>query len=227
MVNAHVRDGRIVRISTDPRKWTPEVRAAARLRARLRPARAAEPPGPAVSTRCGGWARAAAGSSSAIGWDEALDEVAGQMRRIRDTLRPRRHPRLLAHRQPVDAAQPLDRQAPALHVRRLHRAVDQHLGRGRGLRGPPDLRGQGRLQERGPRAHRLRQLAPDPHVGLEPGRRHLRHRHAAVPEAGQEARRQDHLRRSAAHAHELGAGRSSTSSSARRPTPRRCSRWPT
>ena len=25
VVNAHVRDGRIVRISTDPRKWTPEV----------------------------------------------------------------------------------------------------------------------------------------------------------------------------------------------------------
>ena len=122
-------------------------------------------------------------------------------------VRPRRHPRLLAHRQPVDAAQPLHRQAPALHVRRLHRAVDQHLGGGGGLRGPPDLRGQGRLQERGPRAHRLRQLAPDPHVGLEPGRRHLRHRHVAVPEAGQEARGQDHLRGSAAHAHELGAGR--------------------
>ena len=25
VVNAHVRDGRIFRISTDPRKWTPEV----------------------------------------------------------------------------------------------------------------------------------------------------------------------------------------------------------
>jgi anaerobic dimethyl sulfoxide reductase subunit A len=25
VVNAHVRDGRIVKISTDPRKWTPEV----------------------------------------------------------------------------------------------------------------------------------------------------------------------------------------------------------
>lgn len=25
VVNAHVQDGRIVRISTDPRKWTPEM----------------------------------------------------------------------------------------------------------------------------------------------------------------------------------------------------------
>ena len=32
---------------------------------------------------------------------------------------------------------------------------------------------------RRPRAHRLRQLEADPDVGLEPGRRHLRHRHAA------------------------------------------------
>ena len=40
-------------------------------------------------------------------------------------------------------------------------------------------RRQGRLQERRPRADRLRQLQADPHVGLEPGRRHLRHRHAS------------------------------------------------
>src|SRR6184192_1019067 len=84
VVNAHVRDGRIVKISTDPRKWTPEmpplhacVRGFGQMERvnhpdRLRyPLRRTGPRG--------------AGQFERISWDEALDAVAGQMRRVRDT----------------------------------------------------------------------------------------------------------------------------------------------
>jgi anaerobic dimethyl sulfoxide reductase subunit A len=87
VVNAHVRDGQIVKISTDPRKWTPEmpplhacvrgfgqgerVNHPDRLRYPLRRI------GPRGS-----------GQFERISWDEALDEVARQMRRIRDTYGP-------------------------------------------------------------------------------------------------------------------------------------------
>jgi anaerobic dimethyl sulfoxide reductase subunit A len=87
VVNAHVRDGQIVKISTDPRKWTPEmpplhacvrgfgqgerVNHPDRLRYPLRRI------GPRGS-----------GQFERISWDAALDEVARQMRRIRDTYGP-------------------------------------------------------------------------------------------------------------------------------------------
>ncbi|HEY7520555.1 MAG TPA: molybdopterin-dependent oxidoreductase [Methylomirabilota bacterium] len=87
VVNAHVRDGRIVRISTDPRKWTfemPPLHACVRGFGqaervnhpdRLRhPLRRVGPRG--------------AGRFERIGWDEALDEVARQLRRVRDTYGP-------------------------------------------------------------------------------------------------------------------------------------------
>ncbi len=87
VVNAHVRDGRIVRISTDPRRWTPEMPpltacvrgfgAAERVNHpdRLRrPLRRVGPRG--------------AGTFEPVSWDEALDEVAAQMRRIRDAHGP-------------------------------------------------------------------------------------------------------------------------------------------
>jgi anaerobic dimethyl sulfoxide reductase subunit A len=87
VVNAHVRDGEIVKISTDPRRWTPEmpplhacVRGFGQLERvnhpdRLRfPLRRVGPRG--------------AGRFERIGWDEALDEVARQMRRVRDTWGP-------------------------------------------------------------------------------------------------------------------------------------------
>jgi anaerobic dimethyl sulfoxide reductase subunit A len=87
VVNAHVRDGRIVKISTDPRKWTfdtPPLHACVRGFGqvervnhpdRLRhPLRRVGPRG--------------AGRFEPIGWDEALDEVARQLRRVRDTYGP-------------------------------------------------------------------------------------------------------------------------------------------
>src|SRR5256712_4206325 len=87
VVNAHVRDGRIVKISTDPRRWTPElpplhacVRGFGQVERvnhpdRLRhPLRRAGPRG--------------AGRFERITWDEALDEVARQLLRVRDTWGP-------------------------------------------------------------------------------------------------------------------------------------------
>ncbi|HET9922863.1 MAG TPA: molybdopterin-dependent oxidoreductase [Methylomirabilota bacterium] len=82
VVNAHVRDGQIVRISTDPRKWTPEeaplhacVRGFGQLERLHHPDRITHPlrrTGPRGS-----------GQFERIGWDEALDLVARQMLRIR------------------------------------------------------------------------------------------------------------------------------------------------
>ena len=87
VVNAHVRDGRIVRISTDPRKWTPEVpplhacvRGFGQLERVNHPDRLLHPlrrTGPRGS-----------GQFERIGWDEALDEVAAQLLRVRDTYGP-------------------------------------------------------------------------------------------------------------------------------------------
>jgi len=87
VVNAHVRDGQIVKISTDPRKWTPEmpplhacVRGFGQGERVNHPDRLRYPQrriGPRGS-----------GQFERISWDEALDEVARQMRRIRDTYGP-------------------------------------------------------------------------------------------------------------------------------------------
>jgi anaerobic dimethyl sulfoxide reductase subunit A len=87
VVNAHVRDGRIVKISTDPRRWTPEVpplHACVRGFGQaervhhpdrlLHPLRRTGPRG--------------AGEFTRVSWDEALDEVARQMLRIRDAHGP-------------------------------------------------------------------------------------------------------------------------------------------
>src|SRR5258705_1299530 len=87
VVNAHVRDGRIVKISTDPRKWTPEmpplhacVRGFGQLERVNHPDRLRHPlrrTGPRGS-----------GQFERVTWDEALDEVARQMLRVRDTYGP-------------------------------------------------------------------------------------------------------------------------------------------
>jgi len=87
VVNAHVRDGRIVKISTDPRKWTPEmpplhacVRGFGQMERVNHPDRVRYP-----LRRTG---PRGAGQFERISWDEALDAVARQMRRVRDTYGP-------------------------------------------------------------------------------------------------------------------------------------------
>src|SRR5262245_54197873 len=87
VVNAHVRDGRIAKISTDPRKWTPElpplhacVRGFGQAERVNHPDRLMHPlrrTGPRGS-----------GEFARVSWDEALDEVASQLRRVRDTYGP-------------------------------------------------------------------------------------------------------------------------------------------
>jgi anaerobic dimethyl sulfoxide reductase subunit A len=86
-VNAHVRDGQIVKISTDPRRWTPEMpplhacaRGFGQLERVNHPDRLRHPlrrSGPRGS-----------GQFERISWDAALDEVARQMRRVRDAYGP-------------------------------------------------------------------------------------------------------------------------------------------
>jgi anaerobic dimethyl sulfoxide reductase subunit A len=84
VVNAHVQGGRIVKISTDPRKWTPEMPP---LHACVRGFGAAErvnhPDRLLYPLRRVG--RRGSGEFERISWDQALDEVAGQLRRVRDT----------------------------------------------------------------------------------------------------------------------------------------------
>src|SRR5260370_27560375 len=87
VVNAHVRDGRIVKISTDPRTWTPEmpplhacVGGFGQMERVTHPDRLRYP-----LRRTG---PRGAGQFERISWDEALDAVARQMRRVRDTYGP-------------------------------------------------------------------------------------------------------------------------------------------
>src|SRR5262245_5062777 len=87
VVNAHVKDGRIVRISTDPRRWTPEmppltacVRGFGAMERVYHPDRVLYPLRRVGRRGAGDWER--------ISWDQALDEIAGHMRRIRDAHGP-------------------------------------------------------------------------------------------------------------------------------------------
>jgi anaerobic dimethyl sulfoxide reductase subunit A len=84
VVNAHVAGGRIVKISTDPRRWTPElpplhacVRGFGQVERVYHPDRLLRPlrrVGPRGS-----------GRFEPVAWDEALDTVAGELRRVRAT----------------------------------------------------------------------------------------------------------------------------------------------
>lgn len=86
-VNAHVVDGRITRISTDPRPWTPEmpplhacVRGFGAAERVHHPDRLTHPLRRVGPRGGGGWER--------VTWEAALDEIAAEMRRIRDTHGP-------------------------------------------------------------------------------------------------------------------------------------------
>jgi anaerobic dimethyl sulfoxide reductase subunit A len=87
VVNAHVVDGRIARISTDPRRWTPEMPP---LHACVRGFGAAErvnhPDRLGYPLRRVG--PRGSGQFERISWDAALDEIAREMCRIRDAHGP-------------------------------------------------------------------------------------------------------------------------------------------
>jgi anaerobic dimethyl sulfoxide reductase subunit A len=87
VVNAHVRDNTIVKISTDPRKWTPEmpplhacVRGFGQVERMNHPDRVLHPLRRKGPRGAGEWER--------ISWDEALDETARQLTRVRETYGP-------------------------------------------------------------------------------------------------------------------------------------------
>ena len=104
VVNAHVVDDRIVRISTDPARWQPELpplHACARGVGQIERALSH---GPAEIPRCAAPGRAARASSSASPGTRRWTTSPSEMLRIRDALRQRRHPRRLALRQHLGAA---------------------------------------------------------------------------------------------------------------------------
>ena len=84
VVNAHVNDGKITRISTDARRWNPEhpplpacARGVGQIERTYHPDRLKYPmrrTGPRGS-----------GQYERISWDEALDEIASQLLRVRET----------------------------------------------------------------------------------------------------------------------------------------------
>src|SRR4029450_11410818 len=87
VVNAHVRDGQIVKISTDPRKWTPEMPPLhACVRGFGQGERVNHPDRLRFPLRRTG--PRGSGQFERISWDEALDDVAPQRLRIRDTYGP-------------------------------------------------------------------------------------------------------------------------------------------
>src|SRR5205085_618771 len=82
VVNAHVVDGRIVKISTDPRKWQPELpplpacgRGVGQIERTYHPDRLQYPMRRTGPRGCGRFER--------ISWDDALDEVARELLRVR------------------------------------------------------------------------------------------------------------------------------------------------
>jgi anaerobic dimethyl sulfoxide reductase subunit A len=84
VVNAHVRDDRIIHISTDMRRWNPEhpplpacARGVGQIERVYHPDRLKYPLRRIGPRGSGEWQR--------ISWDEALDRVASEMRRVRAT----------------------------------------------------------------------------------------------------------------------------------------------
>jgi len=157
VMNAHVQDGRIVRISTDPRKWTPEMppltagdAAPHRVRTRIR----------CLGARLS--LRAALASAEADGiagsGSVGADHVGGCARRgsvsdaprTRD-VRPCRDTGCFPFGQYVIAPQSCGVAAASSPVRRVHRALVQSLRGGRSLRSPAHVRRESGLQELRPR----------------------------------------------------------------------------
>ena len=157
--------------------------AAARVRARLRPGRARQPSRPAAASAAPDRAARQRAVRADLLGRGARRGRAPDAARPRH-LRPRRHPRLLAHRQPVDAPRPRASRQRLLHMFGGCTELWSNISAEAEIFAVRMTYGaKAEYKSGGPRAHRLRQLAADRDVGLEPGRRHVRHRHAAVPQA--------------------------------------------
>ena len=206
VVNAHVVDDRIVRISTDPRKWNPELpplpacaRGVGQIERTYHPDRLQYPmrrTGPRGS-----------GAFERVTWDEALDAVAQELLRVRE-----QHGNAAI----LDCSR--SGTLSKLHGRGATKRFFNMFGGFTDLwsnmsaeaeifGSAHDLRQGCRGQDLWPRADRLRQFEADRDVGLEPRRRHLRHRHAAISEARETAGRPHRLHRSTAHPHQPAARR--------------------
>ena len=220
VVNAHVVDDRIVRISTDPRPLDPGHAAAAYLRARLRRRRARESSriGCCTAPRRVGPRRARAGSSGVVG--RGARRGGGALRRARRS--PTAPPP--SSTAPAPAAPPRSTTGPQLP--RLLSRLGGCTSSGptsptrpemfalRHTYGPAaDCKFSGR--EPGDYA----QLAAHAALGLEPRGRALRHRYHAVSPAREGAGRPDDLRGPAGDADEPAGRRTSTSPSVRARTP--------
>ena len=197
VVNAHVRDGRIVHISTDARRWNPDhpplpacARGVGQIERTYHPDRLQYPmrrTGPRGS-----------GQFERITWDEALDTVAREMLRIRDTYgnaaildasrtgsQSMLHGRVAAQRflhmfgGCTDLWSNMSAEAEVFAVRTTY--------------GEKDYKSAGREPTDFVNSKLILMW------GWSPGRRHLRHRHDAVPEAREEERHAHRLRRSPRH----------------------------
>ena len=226
VVNAHVVDGRIVKISTDPRKWTFElpplhacVRGFGQVERVYHPDRLKQPlrrTGPRGS-----------GRFEPISWDAALDEVAREMLRIRDVhgnaaiLDASRsgnlsmlHNRAAAQRflymfgGCTELWSNMSAEAEIFAVRMTYGAKAEYKSAGRE---PTDYR----------------QLEADRDVGLEPGRRDVRHEHACSTSSGPGSRACGSSASTPGRPDRAASWPTSTSSSGRPPTPPRSSRWRT
>ena len=194
VVNAHVRDGRIVHISTDARRWNPDHPRC--LPAPAASARSSAPIIPTVcNTRCAAPARAAVASSSASPGTRRWTEVAEQLLRVRETYgnaaildASRTGSTAMLHSRAVvkrflhmfggctDLWSNMSAEAEVFAVRTTFGDEVTYKAAGRE---PTDYENS----------------TPDPDVGLEPRRRHVRNRNHAASESREAARHAHHLRR--------------------------------
>jgi anaerobic dimethyl sulfoxide reductase subunit A len=196
VVNAHVREGRIVHVSTDARRWNPTrpplpacARGVGQIERVYHPDRLKYPMRRAGPRGSGQYRR--------VSWDEALDEVARELLRVRashgnaailDASRTGSlsmlHGRVTAQRflnMFGGCTELWSNMSAEAEVFAVRTTFGTNVG----------------YEEAGREPTGLCEFAAHCDVGLEPGRRHLWHRHNAVPKTREAAGHAHHLRGSA------------------------------